>query len=78
MKNLVLILSLVLVLSLPVSARGVYNNNTVYNLSSIVKITKHSSNTVTLYYIGGSSETLKFKNKIEAKKFFDAVSVVLL
>jgi hypothetical protein len=78
MDKIFLSLFLVVILSLPVSAGGVYHNNTVYNLENVIKVTKFNSTTIKMYYRGGGQDTIKFKNKLESKKFFDAVNVIIL
>jgi hypothetical protein len=77
MKKLLVLLSLLFITS-PVFAGGIYHNNTIYNLNNVLSVTRHSNNTVTIRYINKTSETVKYKNKFEAKRFFDAAQVVIL
>lgn len=77
MKKLVLLFTLLIALSSPVNAGGVYYNNTIYNLDNVIKVTKYNSNTVIIIYKDGR-DVIKFNSKYEAKKFFDAVQVVIL
>ena len=77
MKRLILIL-IFLALGYPVSARGFYYNNTIYNTDKIIKVVKHSNSIATVLYINKQQETIRFKNNSELKRFFDAVQVVIL
>lgn len=78
MRRILLTLSLSLLLVNAASARGIYNNNVLYNLDNVLTVSIHSSNIVSIKYINGSMECIKFKSKAEAKKFFGDVSAVML
>lgn len=78
MKRVLLSLFLLIILSSSVSAKGIYHSNTLYNLDMVIYITKINSTTITMIYAGNKQITLHFKDKLEAKKFFDAVQVVIL